>query len=105
MRLHVHTESLSNVARIAAIDASFSAVRVAISCSVENLQFLYWVLLWKRGVFAGAATSGKVGDCMADEWREEKTKPYSTVALVGTYTVRFQHYGTRSRTWNGDAPK
>jgi hypothetical protein len=41
MRLHLHTESLSNVFRIAAMDASFNAVRVALSCSVENRQFLY----------------------------------------------------------------
>lgn len=41
---HVHTESLSNVLRMAATAPRFSAVRVAVNCSTENRQFLYWVL-------------------------------------------------------------
>ena len=38
---HVHTESLSNVLRMAATAPWFSAVLVAINFSTENRQFLY----------------------------------------------------------------
>lgn len=38
---YLHTESLSNVLRIAETAAWFNAVLVALNCSAENRQFLY----------------------------------------------------------------